>query len=145
MDSQELLNICIYVTVGIFAIAFLLDLIVLMVRCWKEVTQSSEELKEATQTEQVSTISEELDPKASTASIDCVQPCDETETAENINIVQIAKSKIVATSEQLTQLPIKTLKAIAKSKQIRLGNSKKDTIVKKLQGFVTVSDITTIT
>ncbi len=53
----------------------------------------------------------------------------------------IAKQKAVATFDQLCALPVETLKAIAKSKNIKLGNRKKPEAITKILGTVRVSEI----
>ncbi len=142
MSSQELLNTCIYATVGIFAIAFLLDAITMIISCWKEAGRRipPQIQEEVTDSQSIKPESPEITNK--TASVDWVQPYEATDPVEDIDIIGIAKSKAIASTEQLAQLPINVLKAIAKSKNIRLGNSQKpETIIKKLVGNVKVCDL----
>lgn len=137
MTSQELLNIGIFAVTGIFAIAFLLDFISMIVNCWKQ------SAPKPALTEEPQPQLEPPTPTTYTASIDWVQPDEVPEPLESINIIELAKTKAIATTDQLMQLPLNTLKAIAKTRKIKIGNCKKpETIIKKL-GIVKRSEIPT--
>lgn len=144
MTSQEILDIAIIAVVTIAAIAFILDLTSCVITCWKNTVKALEEKQEPEPIQSVQEIVEstqESQEPIKIATINWVEPVEVVEEVEPIDTIAIAKQRDVATFNQLCAMPTETLRAIAKSKNIKLGNRKKPEAIAKILGTVRMSEI----